>query len=130
MQNPLLLDMVLFFKSAGLVKGDGIDAFRDILPNSPDNCVSLVEYAGSPSTMGVELVNRSVQVSVRDSSANAARAKALLLFKSLQSDNAFVRFTPDRWGQVYLRQTPFRLKVDTQNRIVYAFNVGVTTTIE
>ena len=130
MSNPLLLDMVLYLKSQGLVIDDGIDAFRDFTPESPDNVIALHEYPGDPSVPFDPAINRSIQISVRNLVADEARKKALDIFRSLQSDNLIVNFTAERWGQVHLRQTPFRLGSDTSNRTTYCFNIGVTTSIE
>lgn len=130
MANPLLLDMVLFLKNNGIVQDDGVDAFRDFTPEAPDSLVALHEYKGDPAVPYDPTVHRSVQVTVRDKSADKARRKALEIFKQLRSDNLIVQFTPDRWGQVHLRQTPFLLKRDENDRVTYAFNIGVTTTIE
>lgn len=132
MANPLLLDIVLYLTSNSLVVGDSIDTFRDFIPDKPDNLVALVEYKGSPAVAFDPAVHRSVQVSVRDKDADIARSKALAIYKALQSDkeNLRVDFTEDRWGQVYLRQSPFRLDTDVSERVTYAFNIGITTTIE
>ena len=130
MANPLLLDMVTFLTDKGIVQGDGVDAFRDFTPEAPDSLVALHEYKGDPAVPYDTNVHRSVQISVRDKSADKARRKALEIFKQLRSDTLIVQFTSDRWGQVHLRQTPFLLKRDENDRVTYAFNIGVTTTIE
>lgn len=130
MANPLLLDMVTFLTDNGIVQGDGVDAFRDFTPEAPDSIVALHEYKGEPAVPYDPMVHRSVQISVRDKNANKARQKALDIFKLLTSENLIVNFTPTRWGQVYLRQTPFKLDQDKNDRVTYAFNIGVTTTIE
>lgn len=130
MANPLLLDMVLFLKNNGIVQDDGVDAFRDFTPEAPDSLVALHEYKGDPAVPYDPAVHRSVQVTVRDKNADKARQKALEIFKLLTSENLIVNFTPTRWGQVYLRQTPFKLGQDKNDRVTYAFNIGVTTTIE
>lgn len=131
MPNPLLLDIILYFKSKSLVEDDGIDAFRDFTPEKPDNLVALHEYRGSPSIPQDPRVHRSVQVTVRDLNADTSRQRAVDLFQALYTTDETRRidFTPDRWGQVYLRQPPFRMKMDENNRTVYCFNVGITTTI-
>lgn len=130
MANPLLLDMVTFLTDNGIVEGDGVDAFRDFTPEAPDSLVALHEYKGDPAVPYDPNVHRSVQITVRDKNADKARQKALAIFKLLTSDNLIVNFTPTRWGQVYLRQTPFKLSQDNNDRVTYAFNIGVTTTIE
>jgi len=130
MPNPLLLDIVTFLMSKGVVKGDGIDAFRDFTPESPDSLVVLHEYKGDPAVPYEPCVHRSVQIVARDKSADVARQRALAIFKLLSTDNRIVTFTPDRWGQVYLRQPPFKLEQDKNDRVSYCFNIGITTTIE
>ena len=130
MANPLLLDIVTFLTDNGVVKGDGVDAFRDFTPEAPNSIVALHEYKGEPAVPYDPNVHRSVQVTVRDKNADVARQKALKIFKLLQSDNLIVQFTPDRWGQVYLRQPPFKIGEDKNDRVTYGFNVGITTTIE
>lgn len=130
MANPLLLDIVLYLTSKGVIAGDGIDTFRDFIPEMPDSLVAITEYKGSPVVFYEPTVHRSVQVSVRDKNADAARRKALEIYKTFISENSIVDFTSERWGQVSLRQPPFRLSTDSSDRVTYAFNMGITTTIE
>ena len=130
MANPLLLDIVTFLADNKIVQGDGVDAFRDFTPEAPDSLVALHEYKGDPAVFYDQNVNRSVQVTVRDKDADVARQKALNIYKLLTSDNLIVQFTPDRWGQVHLRQPPFKIGQDNNDRVTYGFNIGVTTTIE
>lgn len=130
MANPLLLDIVTFLADNKIVQGDGVDAFRDFTPEAPDFLVALHEYKGDPAVFYDPNVNRSVQVTVRDKDADVARQKALDIYKLLTSDNLIVQFTPDRWGQVHLRQPPFKIGQDNNDRVTYGFNIGVTTTIE
>lgn len=130
MANPLLLDIVTFLADNGVVQGDGVDAFRDFTPEAPDSLVALHEYKGDPAVAYDPNVHRSVQVTTRDKDADVARQKALKIYKLLISDNLIVQFTPDRWGQVYLRQPPFKIGQDDNDRVTYGFNIGITTTIE
>lgn len=130
MANPLLLDIVTFLADNGVVQGDGVDAFRDFTPEAPDSLVALHEYKGDPAVAYDPNVHRSVQVTARGKDADVARQKALKIYKLLTSDNLIVQFTPDRWGQVYLRQPPFKIGQDDNDRVTYGFNIGITTTIE
>jgi hypothetical protein len=130
MANPLLLDIVTFLADNGVVQGDGVDAFRDFTPEAPDSLIALHEYKGDPAVAYDPNVHRSVQVTARDKDADVARQKALRVYKLLTSDNLIVQFTPDRWGQVYLRQPPFKIGQDDNDRVTYGFNIGITTTIE
>lgn len=130
MANPLLLDIITFLADNGVVQGDGVDAFRDFTPEAPDSLVALHEYKGDPAVAYDPNVHRSVQITARDKDADVARQKALKIYKLLTSDNLIVQFTPDRWGQVYLRQPPFKIGQDDNDRVTYGFNIGITTTIE
>lgn len=133
MSRPLLLDIIEYFVANGLAQGDGIDCFRDFSPEEPSSAIVLYEYAGSPPVPydDAGVVHRSVQVTVRDADADSARQKALALFNSLDvKDNAKrIDFTSERFGQVSLRQPPFKIKLDANHRAVYGFNMGITTTI-
>ena len=135
MANPLLLDLVNYFVGKGLAIGDGEDCFRDFAPETPDSIIALREYKGDPAVSYDDLVNRSVQITARDRSADIARRKALDMYEALRvdsqlSENLVVHLSDDRWGQVYLRQSPYKIRVDTDNRVTYGFNIGITTTIE
>lgn len=129
----LLKDIVSYFTAKGLIEGDGIDAFRDFKPETPDNIVSLHEYKGDPVSMYTDVVHRSVQVVVRNKSAEAAQALAKNLCKALLDDmaeNKRVDFTATRWGQVHIRQAPYKFSQDESDRTLYGFNLGITTTME
>ena len=126
----LLEDMIAYFTSLSIVEGDGIDSFRDFTPETPDNVLVLHEYAGGNVDNFIVEVHRSVQISVRDASASIAKSKAIQICTALKTPNLIVHFTPTRMGQVYIRQTPFKLGIDDKNRVTYAFNIGITTTIE
>lgn len=132
MPNPLLLDIVTYLVSKRIIEGDGIDTFRDFIPETPDNLVAITEYPGSPAALFDPAAHRSIQVSVRNLDADSARSKALEIYKVLQptSEDGRLDLTKDRWGQVHLRQTPFRMKTDTSDRVTYGFNIGITTNIE
>lgn len=126
----LLEDIVSFITANGQVTGDGVDAFRDFTPETPDNIVAIKEYSGDPMVFGESLTNRSVQLTVRNTDASISQSKALAIFKLFKSDDFMIHFTSTRWGQVHLRQTPFRISTDASNRVTYGFNIGITTTID
>lgn len=130
---PLLEDIVRYFTAKGLIQGDGVDAFRDFQPETPDNIVTLHEYKGDPPSRYTDVVHRSVQIVVRNKSAVAAQRLAQELYRALMEDSAMngrVDFTSTRWGQVHIRQTPYKFSQDESDRVLYGFNLGITTTIE
>lgn len=127
----LLLSLVEYCVANGVLAGDGIDAFRDFMPETPDTATVFHEYAGDPLSPLTSVVHRAVQVKVRDISAEAARAKALEVLELFKADTESLRvdFSDSLWGQVYIRQVPFKLQQDSSNRVIYCFNLGITTNI-
>ena len=127
----LLEALVAYGVANGVLVGDGVDSFRDFMPDTPDNVVVFHEYAGDRISPFTDSVHRSVQVKVRNKSASTARTKALQLCNIFKSDTESLRvdFSTDLWGQVYIRQTPFKLSQDTSDRVTYCFNLGITTNI-
>lgn len=127
----LLEALVAYGVAKGVLVGDGVDSFRDFMPEAPDNVIVFHEYAGDPISPFTNNVHRSVQVKVRDKDATKARATALKLMSIFMSASESLRvdFTDAYWGQVYIRQTPFKLSQDESDRITYCFNLGITTNI-
>lgn len=129
----LLQDIASYFVDNDVAMGYGEDIFCDYLPEEPDNIIYLTEYKGSPDTpFDRDLHHRSVQIVTRNVDADTGKELAMRLHKTLTSpgeDFERIQFTPDRWGLVYIRQTPFRIGTDENDRALYCFNIGVTTSI-
>lgn len=127
----LLEALVQYCVDAGVLVGDGIDSFRDFTPEMPDEVAVFHEYGGAPVSQFTTNLHRSVQVKVRAKDATAAKIKAWRLFSVLRPDSESLRvdFTDDLWGQVYIRQAPFKLSQDENDRVSYCFNLGITTNI-
>ena len=127
----LLEALIQYCVDNGALAGDGEDSYRDFMPETPDTVVVFAEYAGDPVLPFIDCVHRSVQVKARSMDAEAARAKAvqlLELFKS-ESESRRIDFSDTLWGQVYIRQAPFKLSQDTAGRVTYCFNLGITSNI-
>lgn len=127
----LLEALVAYGVSKGVLVGDGQDSFRDFMPEKPDYAIVFHEYAGDPVSPFTDSVHRSVQVKVRSLYATAAKAKAWQLIDIFRSETESLRvdFTESLWGQVYIRQTPFKVSHDESDRVTYCFNLGITTNI-
>ena len=67
-------------KNVGTV---GTDIFLGLMPDQPDNCVSLFEYAGSPPDLHWAGEYPGLQVRVRGTSYEAARSKIGDIVKKL-----------------------------------------------
>lgn len=125
----LLISLIEYLVANKLCNGDGIDTFRDFMPESPDTAVVLHEYGGDPLSPFTEHVHRSIQVKVRDKNAEVARRKAVQICEAFRasSEDYRVDFSDGSWGQVYVRQPPFKLMQDESSRVTYCFNLGITT---
>jgi len=125
----LLLDIVNYWIAESLVTADRTDAFRDVMPDSPDNCVALIEYAGEVAFMA-NVANRSVQVRVRDEDHDTGKSKIVALYNSVYSPETGIRvinFTVSRWGIVKARNYPYMLNKDESERYIFVFNMGIVT---
>lgn len=126
--TDLLDDIIDYFISKRLVV-EGT-AFTDTMPNKPDEALAVYEYEGSAGIAQSGVFNRSIQIVYRAETSTKAKLKARELFKALETDNHIINLTDERWCMVYLRQPPFRIKIDSQERQYFGFNIGVTTYID
>jgi len=125
----LLLDIVNYLITQGVVTADGTDVFRDNMPDNPDNLVSVFEGQGVPAFV-CDAENRSIQVSVRNTSYIACKTKIrsiFTLFHSNETEGRYINFTATRWGLVGCRGTPFKLKEDESKRTIFVFNMSIIT---
>lgn len=123
-----LVDYLIVYAS-DICTVDGVDIFRDGMPDSPDNCIELNEYPGEVSDIS-NCVLHSVQVKVRNTSYSTARKRIWQIFNLLydpEKEVIFIDMTATRWVQISPRQAPFNLNRDDNNRAIFIFNMGVLT---
>lgn len=127
----LLEAIANYLVDLGLAVGLGKDVYVDFTPEAPSEVVVLTEYQGDPASPFISCVHRAVQIKVRSVSATTARLRAVGLFEALttQDETRRIDFSSDAWGQVYIRQLPFKVSQDSNDWAAYAFNIGVTTNI-
>lgn len=125
----LLNDFVTYLK-AGLTKPPVF--YTDIMLDEVgrETAVAVYEYTGSTGIPQVEAIHRSIQIAVRGKKHQEAKNIAFELYKMLRTEDGIIFLTPQRWGTINLRQSPFKLKVDEKGRPYYAFNLGITTYLE
>jgi hypothetical protein len=121
----LLDDFSTYFITAGIATAGAI--FQDTMLDGPDDAIAIYEYQGSSSFPQIASSERSIQIVSRSKSAPTAKSKADALHGSLIVEDGILNLTPARWGVFDLRQPPYRMKVDSQARVYYCFNVGVAT---
>ena len=127
----LLEVLVAYCVKLGILTGDGEDTYRDFMPELPDYCVVFAEYNGAPRSPFMDAVHRSVQIRVRSRDSIEARQKAVQLYKAFSdtTEELRINFTDELWGQVYVRQPPYKINQDRSERTIYGFNRGITTNI-
>ena len=129
----LLLDLVnyiILYASDIGITADGVDIFRDWMPDSPDNSVCLSEYSGLTSDVcNVDV--RSVQVKVKNTNYENGRKRIWGIYNLLYDPDSELQvidvITATRWGIIKPRQAPYHLVKDDSGRNIFIFNMGVTT---
>jgi hypothetical protein len=124
-----LKDYLIIYASDGNTDY-GVDVFIDNLPDSPDNCTALLEYAGQVDFIS-NAVNRSIQIRVRNTDYQTAQDYINSIYNVLynpESDIRIIDFTATRWGIVAARNYPYLLNRDDKNRCNFVFNLGIVTT--
>ena len=123
----LLLDLVNYTIAQGI--GTSGEVLYDDMPDSPNNLITFLEYAGKSSPIS-DFGLRSIQPNIRNESSEAARAKAWALYNLFHPndiEDSIIFLTATRWTKFSCRNEPFKLKEDESHRTIYVFNMGVLT---
>lgn len=108
----------------------GTNVFVNSMPNSPDSAVTVYEYSGWPTTIGMGnpdtdvLENLSLQVATRHPESSTAHARAQTIYRGLDGRGDL---TINGVTYLWLRaaQAPFLLKRDENQRETFVFNLAV-----
>lgn len=109
----------------------GTDIFLDRMPETPDTCIALFEYGGSPThrtmnalpgTANAEVVR--IQILCRAATHVTARSKARSIFALL--DHYDGTLSSVTYYYVMAISSPFYLKRDENERAYYACNFEIT----
>ena len=126
----LAQDIAAFLIANDICSALAEDVFCDKMPSAPDKCVVIFEYDGMAEVpWELDATHRSIQLACRAPSASEAKATATRihnLIKSSLDETGRIDFN-GRFTQTSLRQTPFKLNEDDNARVVYGFNLGITT---
>ena len=100
--------------------------FINSSPDEPATATSIVEYGGSPPdyVFGNDLPtneNARVQISCRSTSSTKARANAHAAWVAV-GKIANETLSGKSWLRATPLQSPFLLRRDEQNRVIFAFN--------
>jgi hypothetical protein len=102
----------------------GTDIFLGLMPDQPDNCIALFEYAGSPPDLHWNGEYPGLQVRVRNKSYAAARTKigeAMIALHGLHEQT----LSGTRYLLIRARGSPEVLKRDANNRVELFVNFEI-----
>jgi hypothetical protein len=122
----LLDDIATYLQSQG-VGAVGTDLFNGSLPDEPDNCVALFEYAGSPPDLHWNGEYPGLQVRVRNTSYPAARAKIETVITKLHGLTETM-LSDTRYLLIRANQSPESLGQDASNRVELVVNFSIIKT--
>ena len=102
----------------------GTNIFLGLMPDQPDNCVALFEYAGSPPDLHWEGEYPGLQVRVRNKGYAAARTKIGEVMKKLHGLHEKT-LSGTRYLLIKARGSPEVLKRDANNRVELFVNFEI-----
>ena len=102
----------------------GTNLFLGLMPDQPDNCIALFEYAGSPPDLHWSGEYPGLQVRVRDKSYPAGRAKIEQIVRILHGLHETV-LDGTRYLLIKARGSPEVLKRDANNRVELFVNFEI-----
>ena len=102
----------------------GADLFLGLMPDQPDNCIALFEYAGSPPDLHWNGEYPGLQVRVRNKSYAAGRTKIEQIARVLHGLHETV-LGGTRYLLVKARGSPEVLKRDANNRVELFVNFEI-----
>jgi len=100
------------------------DIFLGLMPDQPDNCIALFEYAGSPPDLHWNGEYPGLQVRVRNKSYAAARTKIGEVINKLHGLHEQT-LSGTRYLLIKARGSPEVLKRDNNNRVVLFVNFDI-----
>ena len=102
----------------------GANLFLGLMPDQPDNCIALFEYAGSPPDLHWNGEYPGLQVRVRNKSYAAGRAKIEEVVKELHGAHELT-LNGTRYLLIKARGSPEVLKRDNNNRVELFVNFEI-----
>ena len=102
----------------------GTDIFLGLMPDQPDNCITLFEYAGSPPDLHWNGEYPGLQVRVRNKSYAAGRAKIEEVVTELHGAHELT-LNGTRYLLIKARGSPEVLKRDNSNRVELFVNFEI-----
>ena len=119
----MLKEIGVYLQSQG-IGTLGADLFLGLMPDQPDNCIALFQYAGSPPDLHWNGEYPGLQVRVRNKSYAAARTKIREVAKKLHGLHEQT-LSGTRYLLFKARGSPEVLKRDNNNRVELFVNFEI-----
>ena len=119
----MLADISTYLKNQS-IGTPGTDMFLGQMPDQPDNCIALFEYAGSPPDLHWNGEYPGLQVRVRNKSYAAARTKIGEVMEKLHGLHEQT-LSGTRYLLIKARGSPEVLKRDNNNRVELFVNFEI-----
>lgn len=126
----MLNDIINLIIASGLATKKDKDIFKDYVPKNADNCIIVYEYGGSGMAPFTDTSVRSIQIVVKSKESKFATEKINSIFKLFHSSESQFLTIGERACIIQCRNTPIKIGVDEQGKKMYAFNLGITATID
>lgn len=123
----MMLDDIAAYLAEQNIGKVGTSIFRGSMPDMPDNCIVVYEYAGSPPDLaldGTEIEQPGLQVRVRNKSYSAGRAVIESVITAL-SPMANKYLSGTFYLSIIVNQSPAPLAKDARGRQEWAVNFSV-----
>lgn len=117
----MLLDDIAAYLEDQSVGTVGTDIFMGTMPDTPDSCIALYEYAGEPPEQIGNIERPGLQVRVRDPSYSAGRAKIESVVNALAGLYEQV-LSGHRYLYIRAQQSPEAMGRDQSGREEFVVN--------
>lgn len=106
----------------------GANLFVGVLPQSPDACVAIIEGAGSPPALNMDVLakvdNPAIQIRARDPVFPTGYATVMAVFKALHGLTETSLVTSGAYVKaIWALQSPVHLGRDVNQRHEWSFNL-------
>ena len=128
----LLEDLVQYIILNNLATESGKDIFQDYDPDEPSQAIIMIEYDSKvSSSVSANAGVRYVQFSCRDLQPTPAKNSAWALYRLfIRPDSNVTNLPGGRWCIMSPKDMPKKIRVDEKKRIIYGFNIAITTNFD
>ncbi len=123
--SELIDDIKNYLVAQGIAIATNV--FLDSMPDEPNNCITIYEYPGKPGY--VSMTNRNVQISLRNSAYSTGKTLINSIRNLLDDKNPeqIITLNVSRKAVFRALQEPFKLRIDSKKRVIFACNFSVRT---